>query len=160
MGHEQIQNLVDFIRQHNINVMRSLYTWGEDENPVNMKDSIRIVTNKMGFGVRQGLCPELLSSEVKAINWALDNGYIEDEWSEELVMRKELDVFANKNSKHISPQQIAEALNVSEEDIYSRIDTLEGLRMVWVGGVIRTLAIEAYREAFSKGLIIRNNNNE
>ena len=61
-------------------------------------------------------------------------------------MRKELGIFA-KQKQNVTPKQMAEALDVEEEDIYARANTLEGLRMVWVGGVVRTLAIEAYRNA-------------
>ena len=155
MATNEVQNLMDFIRQHNLNVMRSLYTDGDDDNPISMKDSIKIVAHKMGFGVREDCHPELLSAEIRSIDWALDNGYIEDQWPDERTMAKELEVFTQKDSKTIATEQLAEALDVQPDEIYARQNTLTGLRMVWVGGVIRTLAIEVYRDAFSKGIVVR-----
>ncbi len=157
MKNEEVEKLMDFIRQHNLSILRSLYMDGDDDNPIEMEDSIRFVAHKMGFGVREDCHPELLANEIKSIDWALDSGKILDEWPDARTMQKELEVFTKKESK-ILPEQMAKVLDVPVDEIYARVNTLEGLRMVWVGGVIRTLAIEAYRETFGKGVIIRTQN--
>ena len=143
-----IEALMNFMREHHSNVMRSLYVAGDDDNPIRMDDTIRAVARKMGFGVRADCHPEILKGELEAVEWALDNGVIDEFWPEYAVMKKEVEVFArstsNKQSHFITKENMAEQCNVDIEDIEFREGYETGMRMVWLGAVLMQIAKKAY----------------
>lgn len=147
------QSFFKYVHQHMKNVYQSLYCYdGTDENPIEEDDTIEQVVSKMADGVFRGGHPELLDYEVTSILWALTQGalslaYDEDEdenriyrWPGSEQMLKEIHVYGDKK---MTEDKISNVLDIQPWDIKDRGNTIEGLRLFWVGVVLRPLAIVA-----------------
>jgi hypothetical protein len=136
----QDQGFFEFVRQHMINVAQSLYQCdGTDDNPINIDDTIEEVVAKMADGVYRDGHPELLDNEVQTLFWAIQNEAVNTEWQSPEVMLKEIHIFGKKTTE----EKTAELLDVQPWDIKDRTATEEGIRLVWIGVVLRKLAIDA-----------------
>jgi len=156
----QDQGFFEFVRQHMINVTQSLYHCdGTDENPISIDDTIEEVIAKMADGVYRNGHPELLDNEVQTLFWALKEEVLnlgwrvdgpDDEityqWPPAHQMMKEIHLFGKKATE----EQVSEMLDVQPWDIKDRTATEEGIRLVWIGVVLRKLAIVARQESQRK----------
>lgn len=138
---EGFDRLPPEIQAHIKSLLESLYKDdGPDENPVLPDDSVIGVTLRMSKGVHRVGKPELTPLESEIIKWAYSkNNNMPTIWPSMLVMQKEIPIYVGAP---ITEEQIAEILDIQEWEVKPRMSTLEGIKLCWVGAVVKSLALE------------------
>lgn len=128
------------IQEHIKSVLESLYKDGPDENPVHPDDSVLGVVMLMSAGVRRVGKPELTPLESEIIMWAYSKNFnMPTKWPSELIMLKEIPVYVGAA---ITEEQIAGILDIQGWEVKPRMSTPDGLKICWVGAVVKSLALE------------------
>lgn len=138
---EGFDKLPTEVKEHIKSVLESLYKDdGPDENPVLPDDSVLGVVMRMSQGIHRIGKPELAPMESEIISWAYSKTFnMPTKWPSTLVMSKEIPVYVGAV---ITEEQIATILDIQGWEVKPRMSTPEGVKICWVGAVIKSLAIE------------------
>lgn len=137
----EFDKLPPHIQEHIKCVLESLYKFdGADENPMCPDDSPLGVAMRLSQGLHKLGKPEFTPLESKLIEWAYARNFnMPNKWPPTAVMLKEIVVYSGPG---ISEEQIAVILDIQEWEVKPRMSTPEGIKVCWVGAVIKTLAVE------------------
>lgn len=137
----EFDKLPSHIQEHIKCVLESLYKFdGLDENPMCPDDSPLDVAIRMSQGLHKLGKPEFTSLESELIKWAYSRNFnMPTKWPPTAVMLKEVVVYSGAG---ISEEQIATILDIQEWEVKPRMSTPEGIKICWVGAVVKTLAVE------------------